>query len=303
MALSLILVKQVFIMFILSGIGYLMFRTGKITLEGNKCLGNILIYLSLPCVILNSFLTERTTEKLIDLGLSAVITIIIVLISGLVSHLFFKKDAIANFSSTFSNPGFFGVPIITASIGASAVFYMTPFIAALNMGQWTYGVSLLTGKSDGLTPKKILTAPFMVGIVAGLFFFLTGIPVPELMSKTVSFLAGLNTPLAMFTIGIYLAQADLGKMFAKKQLYLVTLARLVIIPALALVVIALVPFGNTEMKLALLIAIACPVGSNVAVYAQLHNSNYAYAVETVVISTLFSIITIPVLAGIASMFF
>ena len=54
-----------------------------------------------------------------------------------------------------------------------------------------------------------------------------------------------------------------------------------------------------DMKIALLLAVACPVGSNVAVYAQLHGKDYAYAVETVVISTLFSILTIPAIAWLA----
>ena len=54
------------------------------------------------------------------------------------------------------------------------------------------------------------------------------------------------------------------------------------------------------MKLALLLAIACPVGSNVAVYAQLHGKDYGYAVETVVISTLLSVVTIPAIAWLAS---
>ena len=52
---------------------------------------------------------------------------------------------------------------------------------------------------------------------------------------------------------------------------------------------------------ALLLAAACPVGSNVAVYAQLHDRDYPYAVETVVISTLLSVLTIPAVVWLSSL--
>ena len=82
-------------------------------------------------------------------------------------------------------------------------------------------------------------------------------------------------------------------MFLKKQIYGVCLVRLVIIPLISLLILSLVPAGYADMKQAILIASACPVGSNIAVYAQLHAKDYNYAVETVLVSTLFSIITIP----------
>lgn len=69
--------------------------------------------------------------------------------------------------------------------------------------------------------------------------------------------------------------------------------RLVIISLISLLILSLVPAGYADMKQAILIASACPVGSNIAVYAQLHDKDYNYAVETVLVSTLFSIITIP----------
>ena len=57
------------------------------------------------------------------------------------------------------------------------------------------------------------------------------------------------------------------------------------------------------MRLAVLIVSACPVGSNVAVYAQLHGRDYEYAVQTVLISTVLSIVTIPLIVTVAGMVF
>lgn len=302
------IVRQVAIMFLLSAVGFTMFKTKKITNEGSKSLGNILIFLSLPCVIINGFMVERTEEKLIGLGVSALCALAALLLAMILSRLILGRNGIENFAASFSNPGFFGIPLIVASLSQGAVFYVAAFIAFLNLLQWTYGVYLLERDSkngykfQGLVEigKRLLKAPFMVAIFIGLFFFFTGLSMPEIVSSCVSFIAGLNTPIAMFTIGIYLAQTDMLKMFGKKRLYLVAFVRMIVCPLATILLLLLVPNTLMELKLAMLIAAACPVGSNVAVYAQLHDSDYPYAVETVVISTILSIITIPLMVGLAT---
>lgn len=311
---------QVVTMILLAAVGYVMFRTGKISQEGSKSMGNLLIFLSLPCVIINSFLVERTPERITGFFISALMALLVLVLSMIISRLILGKHAIDNFAGSFANPGFFGVPLIVASIGQGGVFYIAAFIAFLNLLQWTYGVSLLEnsdetgllvkkeakqsdsegfGKKAAALAKRFLKAPFMIAILIGMFFFLTGIPMPTVLSKSVSYIAGLNTPIAMFAIGVYMAQTDILKMFAKPRLYLVSLVRMIIIPAVTIALLCILPASMAEMKLAVLIAAACPVGSNVAVYAQLHNKDFAYAVETVVISTLLSIVTLPLVCGIA----
>ena len=293
------LAKQVVIMFILSGVGYLMFRTKKISAEGSKSIGNILIYLSLPCVIIRGFQVEQTPETLQGLGLSAPLAAVILAVCILIPRIIYKKDPIAAFAAGFSNPGFFGVPLIVSSLADGAVFYVAAYIAFLNLLQWTYGVAIMTGEKKGLSFKKVITAPFMIAIIIGLFFFLTGLKLPAMVDSVVSSIAALNTPLAMFTVGIYLAQTDILAMIKRYKLYGISLVRLLVIPLVGLLLLSLVPASQMDMKLALLIAAACPVGSNVAVYAQLHNKDYGYAVETVVISTLFSVLTIPGIVWLA----
>lgn len=98
MQIALTLAGQVLIMFLLAGIGFGLFKGGKISQEGSKCIGNLLIYVVLPCVIMNGFLVERTKERITGLLLSALLAFVILLISIAVSSLLFKKDAIAAFA-------------------------------------------------------------------------------------------------------------------------------------------------------------------------------------------------------------
>ena len=298
----LILVRQILQMFVLAGLSFLLFRGRKITLEGSRGLGNILIYLALPAVIINGFRVERTTEHMLGMLYSGAAAAVLLLLSILVSRIIFRKDAIASFAGAFSNPGFFGVPLMIASIGQGAVFYVACFIAFLNVGQWTYGVSIMNGQPvrQGFEPKKLIQAPFVIAIIIGLILFFTQLKLPALIDGCLTTVASLNTPLAMFTVGVYLAQIDIRDLIRRKALYAVAGTRLLLIPALSLVLLCLLPAEMHDMKLALLLACSCPVGVNVAVYAQLHGKDYGYAVETVILSTALSLLSIPCIVWIAS---
>lgn len=295
------LVKQTVTMFLLGGVGFAMSKSGKITKEGSKSIGNILIYGSLPCVLISSFFIEKTQEHMIGLAISAALGFLLVLMSILVGKLCFREDAIAKFAAAFSNPGFFGIPLILASLGSGCVFYVAGFIACVNLGQWTFGVAVMTGQKGGFSFKRLVTAPFAIAIAIGLAIFLTGIEVPGILKNSITAIKELNTPLTMFTVGIYLAQTDLKNMFFKKSLYSISLVRLLVIPALAILLLWPLPASMLDMKIALFIAAACPVGSNIAVYAQLHNQDYAYSVETVIISTILAIVTMPIMVSLAQM--
>ena len=302
MEMASILARQILQMFVLAGLGYGLYKAKLVSQEGSRAMGSILIYLVLPAVIINGFLIERTPEHTQGILYSAGGAAVLLLLSMGISRLVFRKDGIAAFAGAFSNPGFFGIPLIVASVGSGAVFYVACFVAFLNIGQWTWGVSLLTAQptKQGFRLKKLIRAPFMIAILVGLALYTTQLQLPEVIRGTLSTVASLNTPLAMFTVGIYLAQTDLSEMIRRKSVYLVSLVRLVAVPAVALLLLSLLPTELNSMKYALLLASACPVGSNVAVYAQLHGKNYPYTVETVVVSTLFSLGTIPLLIAFAS---
>jgi predicted permease len=306
MNMSAMLALQVLVMFLLVGIGYAMFRAGKITMEGNRVIGNILIYLSLPAVIVKSLMVSRTAAHTEALVWGTAVALLLLVVAAVVARIVCGRDAIGNFAATFSNPSFFGIPLVVATVGAKSVFYNVPFIALMNIGQWTYGVSLITREQGEPAPSardvahSIVTAPFMIAALIGIVLYATQLPLPGVVGTCLDDVAALNTPLAMFMIGVYLAQTDLRRMFTRVANYRVSLARIVVSPLASLALLSVLPIPSYQMRMALLIAAACPVGANVAVYAQLHDADYAYAVETVVISVLLSIATVPAVVGIAN---
>lgn len=297
-----IIIKQVAIMFLLMLMGYKLFKHNRITKEGSKTLANLLIYVILPCVIINGFCTDMTSQKFIGLVMSAVMAFICHACSVFISRLTFKNNSIGIFASSFSNPGFFGIPLITAVYDSEAVFYIAVFIALLNIEQWTYGVALLKGEKIKISIKEIVLSPFMISMSVGLIIFLIQIPIPSILKGVLSNVCNANTMIAMLLMGVYIAQSDLRKLFVIFNLYKISFVRLLIIPVLCLLLLKIIPCSQNEIKMCVLIAAACPVGANVAVYAQLYDKDYIYSVQTVAISTLLSIITMPLIVYLGEVF-
>ena len=309
-----VILQQSALMFLFIGIGFLLFKTKKITEQGSKTIANILVYAVLPAVIVKSFCKAPTVENMTALGMSALLGFGALIISIIVSRLFFNDAPLDEFASAFSNVGFFGIPLIQATpLGNDGVFYIATIVALVNVGQWTYGVMRLTNKTvkETFSPLKLLSSPFIIATLVGLVLFFTGFGealyqidiTKKVVFGIIDGLSVVNTPLAMMIIGVYLAQTDLKTLFTTKAVYMVSLVRLIIIPLVVLLVFWLVPQEFSAIKTALFIAISCPVGSNVAVYAELHGKDYSHAVKTVTSSSIFSIITMPLLIMLAGWVF
>lgn len=283
-------------MFLYMLLGYLLYRSGKLSKEGSRGIAALLVNLVIPVVIVRSFCVERSPERLAALGLSTVVTVIVLGISILIASLIYKKAPIDNFAAAFSNAGFIGIPLVAAVLGPGAVLYLVPFVVLLNLGQWTYGVAIMTGDPGKLKPRALLLNAFVIATGIGLVLLLTGLSIrlPSVISATMDGIAALNSPLAMIVLGVYLAQANLLDMVKSIRLYALSAVRLLLIPAASVIVLAALPL-SAEIRQTMLIAAAAPVGANVAIYAQLYEKDYAYACQTVVMSTLLSIATMHVM--------
>lgn len=295
MATVFIVLRQIVIMFLYMAIGGLLFQKGLITKEGSKSLANLLLYAVLPCVVVKSFCVARTPERTSGLLVSFLAALGILLLAMAVSHLLFKKNPIDDFGAAFSNAGFMGFPLVAAVQGSEAIFYAAGFVALLNALQWTYGQSLISGDPGYRSPKAILKNPLVLSLLLGILIFCFEIPVPAIASDLLAALSALNAPLAMVILGVYLAQTDPKTLFNNPHLYVVAAARLVLIPLLTALVLKLLPAEYAAIATTLVIVAAAPIGSNVAVYAQKLGKDYAYAVRGVCLSTLLSVITMPLL--------
>ncbi len=295
-----VLVTQVCIMFLLMMIGVLLFRTKKISVQGSKDIGNILVYVIMPCVVVNAYMTEFSMERLRGLAIAFGLSAAALALAMALSALLFRRHPIENFGTAFSNAGFMGIPIVQAVLGSEAVFYVSAFVALLNFLQWTYGVFVITGDRRQISAKKIVTNPILISMVVGILAFVLPVEVPGMITGTLSLIAGMNAPVAMISIGIYLAQTRLSELILDKTAWLSALVRLFVIPAVTLGLLSLVPDRYMLIKMAVLMVAVTPVGSNVAIFAQIHNKDYTQAVKSVCLSSVLSLISIPAVISLAS---
>ena len=261
----------------------------------------MLLYAVMPVVIIKSYLVEFSLEKLEGLAISFVLAALSLLLSILVSRVFFKKECgIERFGVAFSNAGFIGIPLVQMTLGEEAVFYVAAFVALLNILQWTYGVLAITGDKSAVSIKKISTNPIVLSFLASILLFLLPISLPAAVTGVIGTIASMNGPLAMIVLGVYLAQVPLKELFTDKQVYKATAVRLLVIPALTIVLMLVFPSKYLLIKLTVMIAASAPIGSNVAIFAQIYGKDYTQAVKEICTSTLLCIITLPIMIGIAN---
>lgn len=300
MKFAILLFNQNLIMLFYLLIGYFLMRRKLVGLQGSSDIAQLLLYIVMPTAILNSYQTTFTMEKLKALGISFSAAALALFLSILLSRLFFSADqATERFGAAFSNAGFIGIPLVQMTFGNEAVFYVSSFVALLNILQWTYGVMLLTGDRKYLSFQKIRTNPIVLSFLGGLLLFILPFSLPEIISGPIRTLASMNGPLAMIVLGTYLAQIPLRSLWRDRTAYKCTFVRLIVIPLFTMLLFLLLPADLHTLKLTILIAASAPVGSNVAIFAQLYDQDYVGAVREVCLSTLLCIVTLPLLIGIA----
>lgn len=304
MELSMIILKQIVLMFIYMMIGFLLYKKKFVTKQGSKELGLILLYVILPVVIVKAYLVKFSEELLRGLALSFAASLLVLLLSMLLSRIVFRsKYPIEQFSSAFSNAGFIGIPLVEMTFNDSmAVFYVSSFVALLNILQWTYGIVVMTGKRDSIAPKMITTNPIVISFIVGIILFFLPVELPEVLNSAVAAVSSMNAPVAMIILGTYLAQMKLRELFTDRMVYLCAVMRLIVIPLATAAVLALIP-GNEMLKMSVLIVAATPVGSNVAIFAQMEEMDYTQAVKDICLSTLLCIVTIPLVVSAAGVLF
>ncbi len=297
-----VLFRQLIVMMLFMVVGYLLFKAKKITAETNAALSNLLLFAILPCAVVNSFLTERTAEKMAGFGHSFLLSVVALAVSIGISLFVYKRQPAEQFGVAFSNVGFMGIPIITAVIGAEAVFYVASIVALVNVLQQTLGVVLMTGDMKAVRPKKLLTIPVIIAMILGILLFVTKCPVPQVVRTAVSSLAAVNGPLAMVILGVFFAQVDIKEIFTIKRYYHISVMRLIIIPVITGLIMWPLP-GSPLVKLVVLIAAAAPIGSNVSIFAKMYGQDYKSATQEVCLSTVFALISMPVVVTLFSLLY
>ncbi len=301
MEIVVLLLRQNLVMLVYMMIGYFLYKKKLVSAGGSADIGRILLYIIMPAAILKSYLADFSRERLEGLFVSFLAALLSLLLSIAAARIAFSKEqGIERFGAAFSNAGFIGIPLVQMTLGEEAVFYVSSYVALLNILQWTYGLVTITGDRSLISVKRLRTNPIILSFLAGIALFLLPVSLPETAENVVGTIAAMNGPLAMIVLGVYLGQVPLRSLFSGRVVYRCALVRLIVIPVLTMALLFVFPEKYHMLKLTILIAASAPVGSNVSIFAQLYGQDYMQSVKEVTLSTLLCIITLPLILGIAN---
>lgn len=300
-----LLLQQMIIMFLLMSVGFVGSKIGMITEETSKRLSAIVVNIANPAMILVSGISDERMEGRELLSLTVVILAIyavLLLLAYLLPVLLRvdpKSRGVYQAMTVFSNIGFMGYPIIAALYGSSAILYGALYSIPFNILIYTFGVSALRKKENGEEKKKLsLKEVLNIGVITSiisLILYLWQIRVPGFLTDTLSYLGNLTAPLSMMVIGASMTSISLRELFTDVRLLLFSLIKLLLIPVLGMLLIRQV-VTNEVICGVLMIMLATPVGSMTAMLAQEYDGDYETASRGVTLTTLLSVITMPVVS-------
>ena len=304
MNISILLMEQIIQLFLMILMGYLIVKVRLVKDEDSKVLSKIILYLIIPCVIINAFQVDYTmdTVKGLLLALAAsvmiqVLLLIIISIAGKLLHL--NEVEIA--SVYYSNSGNLIVPIVTFILGQDWVLYGCVFMSVQLIFLWTHCKKIISRESS-YDWKKIVLNINMISIFIGVVLFFAKIHLPEIINNTLGSVGSMIGPTSMIVTGMLFAGMNLKQIFADKRVYFVSFLRLIAVPLLALVMIkishlAMFSADGNKIMLIVFLAIITPSASTITQMCQVYGNDSRYASAINVMTTLFSIITMPLAIG------
>lgn len=308
MNIRILLMQQIVQLFLMIFMGYLIVKTGLVRDDDSKVLSKIILYLIVPCVIINAFQVDYTTDTVKGLliafaasVMTQVILLVVISVAGKLLHL----NEVEVASVYYSNSGNLIVPIVTFILGQEWVLYGCVFMSVQLVFLWTHCKKIISREAS-YDWKKIILNINMISIFIGVILFFTGIRLPEIIGNTLASVGTMIGPASMIVTGMLFAGMNLKQIFANKRVYFITFLRLIAVPLIALVLIKLSNLASfsadgNKIMLIVFLAIITPSASTVTQMCQVYGNDSKYASAINVMTTLLSIITMPVMVMLFQM--
>ncbi|MGN0975520.1 MAG: AEC family transporter, partial [Gemmiger sp.] len=263
MELAVITLKQVVILFLLIFAGALCYRTGAVKAEYKKAFSDLLLYLIVPVMVVNSYLGGYDSSTGRNLASAFGWSLAALLIGMAVTFALTWRSKGANlpiqrFACIFSNAAYMGFPLIQALFGAEGLIYASAYVTMFNLLLWTIGYAMVSGQADRRAIlHSILHTPVLYAVLLGMVIYFLRIPVPEILRKPCEYISNMNTPLSMMITGMLIAASDLRGIVRNARLWALVALRMVVIPAVCVGVFALLGWNGMVAEVVLLLE-ACP---------------------------------------------
>ncbi len=298
MSLPMSILIQVLVMFLLMLIGFLCFKFKIINDDGNKQLTSLLLFVVNPLVVINAYQTPFEARLAKNLIIAFALGVVSHIVAMIIAYIFVRtkknevRAPIERFAIIYTNCGFMALPLINALYGNEGVFYASAYMTVFNVLSWTHGYITMSGKSDKTALKKAFVSPVIISVIIGISMFFLRIRLPIVLDQGVSFMASLNTPLAMIVTGVSLAQIKILSVFKTLRCYYIIFIMDIIVPICVMLIYLFLPI-DSNLIIVNLVATACPCAVTTLLFATKFDRDVPYASKLLTLANITCIITIP----------
>ena len=308
MQISLLLMEEIIKLFVIMFMGYAVVKAGLMKSSESKSVSVIMVYLVIPCVILNAFQVEYTPDVQKGLLLACAAAVAVHILFLLLTAILKKPlhlDVIERATIIYSNAGILVIPLVQELLGQEYVIYSSAYIAVQLILIWTHCKNMLC-EEDKLEWKKVLLNVNIISIIAGVVLFIFRIQFPSGAQDVLNMMNNMIGPLGMLLAGMVIAEAPLKTVFTRKRSYLSAALRLFIYPVFVLGLMKVIQIfasiqDSKQILLTVYLASITPACATVTSMAQLYDKDAAYSSSLYVLTTLLSIATMPVMVGLFEM--
>ena len=299
--------SRIGIIFIILLVGTLARWRKVLTKETQDGLCRIAIEVTLPFLYfytLSTNLTRQLFFSILTLPLFAILlTFVSFFLSWLVSfHLKLSSDQRRTFMFliTFPNYGFLAIPLVFALFGQEGLVRVFMFNLGITFLYWTLGVALLTGpKTKGRKVFKNLVNSATLALILGLIVGITAFKLPQFMLEASKIIGNATIPLALIVVGSMLVQTDVKKSISFKTIATLVFCRLILMPGLAILFINMFDGLPNLLRVIIVLQAAMPSASTTPILTRRFGGDSQLAAKGVFVTTLFSIITVPLFITLA----
>jgi len=280
-------------------IGAWMKKRGIIDDNGKKCLTDLCVNMVIPCNIFKSCLIEFNMGIFKSCAMLLLSAVILQVLCLTLNKFIFNRyqpqqRKVLQYCTIVPMSGFLGNPIAEGIYDELGVLYTSIFLIPMRVVMWSVGTTYFVADAE-VDKKKVLknvaTHPCLVAIYLGLFFMVTQIQLPSVVTETVRYIGSCNSALTMFIVGTILADVKLPTIVNRDTLTF-SVFRLAILPAVALGLGRLLGLDSVSLGVSVLMT-GMPAGATAAIFAARYGSDAPFATKCVVMTTLASMLTLP----------
>lgn len=307
MDLFLITLRCVATMLLYAVPGFLLIKTKMLKPENIPNFSLLLIYVTSPCLNIAAFIGGQFEKKDLLSFLLFFICGIVVQCSVLITAFLLLrrkyKDArykILTLATILGNCGFMGIPLLRAVLPhyPLAIPLSIFFALGMNVLLFTMGYFIITGDKKYISLRQLFLNPATISVVVGVILFIlitfTSFRMPALMSDAISVLGDFSTPLCMLVIGMRLATVKFSSLVCEPVVYIAIAVKQVLVPLVFFAILQLIPF-DPGFKSTLFVLTSVPVAAMILNVGEILNAGQKEAASIVLMSTLSSVISIPLM--------